>query len=139
MHGVCGFAPKCVFRFGPYAPPGFALGGILIVVGSARGGNRVLPHGPRAGRCNAPRCRPDPPLPLQGGRAMRAKELARCAQAPASGRMLRALDARLAAYERRFGLRTTAMRAQLAAGAMAETWDVCEWLHLADLRRRIRG
>lgn len=48
--------------------------------------------------------------------------------------MLAEVNARVAAYEERYGLSTAKLIAELTANEREETLDICHWLFWADVR-----
>lgn len=70
------------------------------------------------------------------GQEDKLKQLAWSAHAPVNGE-LRDVDERIRTYERQYEVRSETMRQRVASGEMPETWDVCQWLHLLNLRTRL--
>lgn len=71
-----------------------------------------------------------------GQRASRLSRLARDARGTPNGG-LEDVEARIRAFERRYEVDSETMREQVASGARVETWDVCQWLLLLDVRDRL--
>ena len=63
-------------------------------------------------------------------------ELVRATRVPSNG-AVEQVNARIASFEKAHGMTSDDMRAQLRAGRMAETLDVCSWLMALKLRERI--
>lgn len=74
----------------------------------------------------------------KGEREAKLQELARAAQEPPNGQ-LRDLNAQIRQFEQRYDKDSATMRNELASGALQETADICQWLHLLNLRDRIQS
>jgi len=57
-------------------------------------------------------------------------EIVAASRAPRNGQMAWA-DARVAAYEKQYGMTTAVMRAKVRAGELEDTADIAKWLMLA--------
>jgi len=71
-----------------------------------------------------------------GEQASRLSRLAREARGAPNGG-LEDVEARIRAFERRYEVDSESMREQVASGERVETWDICQWLLLLDVRDRL--
>jgi hypothetical protein len=71
-------------------------------------------------------------------RAEAVRELARSALSGSSGEM-KVIEARIRDFERRFEMKSCAMKRLLEAGAIQETAEIASWLIALDAKRRMLG
>jgi hypothetical protein len=71
-----------------------------------------------------------------GERASRLSSLAREERRAPNGEV-EDIEERIRAFERRYELDSETMREEVSTGARAETWDLCQWLMLLDVRDRL--
>ena len=62
-------------------------------------------------------------------RTARVAELVRAARAPLNGE-IREIDKRIQIYEERYEMKSGMVKAELDAGRLRETLEICQWLML---------
>ena len=84
------------------------------------------------------RCYPVRALAELGDDALAARvaEMAAVARGPANGELSQ-IEAAIRAFEKKRGLHSEEMQRRLAAGTLAEDWDICEWLVMLGIRGRL--
>lgn len=61
------------------------------------------------------------------------REMVQATTEPPNGECA-AVDGEIRAFEQRFKMDSETMREQVRSGALAESWDICQWLMALNLR-----